>query len=109
MVLATDIGGLRQFVAASPGLGDARLARRGSPRCVPRRRSSFPALAGPPGPRRPPRLPRHQRLRRLDNVSVLDRYEGEAARWAARTGGSVVELHAYALTDGRRATCATRW
>uniref|UniRef100_UPI000A97FE5E FAD-dependent oxidoreductase n=1 Tax=Streptomyces caniscabiei TaxID=2746961 RepID=UPI000A97FE5E len=36
----------------------------------------------------------------LDNVSVLDRWEGEAARWAARTGGSVVELHAYALSDG---------
>ncbi|MYS40791.1 isorenieratene synthase, partial [Streptomyces sp. SID5998] len=34
----------------------------------------------------------------LDNISVLDRYEGEAARWAARTGGSVVELHAYAVT-----------
>ncbi len=33
----------------------------------------------------------------LDNVSVLERYEDEAARWAARTGGSVVELHAYAL------------
>jgi carotenoid phi-ring synthase / carotenoid chi-ring synthase len=34
----------------------------------------------------------------LDNVSVLERFEGEAARWARRTGGSVVELHAYALT-----------
>ncbi|OSP25343.1 isorenieratene synthase, partial [Streptomyces sp. 13-12-16] len=33
----------------------------------------------------------------LDNISVLDRYEDEAARWASRTGGSVVELHAYAL------------
>ncbi len=36
----------------------------------------------------------------LDNVSVLDRFEAGAARWAARTGGSVLELHAYALPDG---------
>ena len=43
----------------------------------------------------------------LDNVSVLDRWEGEAARWAARTGGSVVELHAYAL-PGRRPTTSNR-
>ncbi len=33
----------------------------------------------------------------LDNVSVLERFDDEAARWAAATGGSVVELHAYAL------------
>jgi isorenieratene synthase len=35
----------------------------------------------------------------LDNVSVLERYEQEAADWAERTGGSVVELHSYAVTD----------
>ena len=33
----------------------------------------------------------------LDNVSVVDRFEAGAARWAAEHGGSVVELHAYAL------------
>lgn len=33
----------------------------------------------------------------LDNVSVLNRFEAGAAHWAGRTGGSVVELHAYAL------------
>ncbi|GAB3913397.1 isorenieratene synthase [Microlunatus endophyticus] len=33
----------------------------------------------------------------LDNISVLDRYEAGSARWAAERGGSVVELHAYAL------------
>nr|WP_242677291.1 FAD-dependent oxidoreductase [Streptomonospora litoralis] len=36
----------------------------------------------------------------LDNVSVLERFEDEAAGWARRTGGSVVELHAYALPEG---------
>ncbi len=39
----------------------------------------------------------------LDNVSVLERFEAGAARWAARTGGSVVEVHAYAL-DAASAT-----
>ncbi|NEA11874.1 FAD-dependent oxidoreductase, partial [Streptomyces sp. SID10692] len=40
----------------------------------------------------------------LDNVSVLERWEGEAARWARRTGGSVLELHAYAVSpDADRA------
>ncbi|MGD7789905.1 FAD-dependent oxidoreductase [Propionibacteriaceae bacterium Y1700] len=33
----------------------------------------------------------------LDNVSVLERFEATAADWAADTGGSVVELHAYAV------------
>lgn len=35
----------------------------------------------------------------LDNVSVLERFERGAAAWASETGGSVVELHAYAATD----------
>ncbi len=33
----------------------------------------------------------------LDNVTVLERFEAGAADWSARHGGSVVELHAYAL------------
>ena len=35
----------------------------------------------------------------LDNISVLDRFEAGATRWAAASGGSVVELHGYALYD----------
>lgn len=35
----------------------------------------------------------------LDNISVLERFEAGAARWAEAHGGSVVELHAYALAD----------
>ena len=36
----------------------------------------------------------------LDNISVLERFEGHATRWTAEHGGSVVELHAYALPEG---------
>jgi carotenoid phi-ring synthase / carotenoid chi-ring synthase len=35
----------------------------------------------------------------LDNISVLDRYDSQARSWTAGSGGSVVELHAYAV-DG---------
>ncbi len=34
----------------------------------------------------------------LDNVSLLERFEDGARRWSEATGGSVVELHAYALS-----------
>jgi carotenoid phi-ring synthase / carotenoid chi-ring synthase len=33
----------------------------------------------------------------LDNISCVHRYQDEARTWSRRTGGSVVELHAYAL------------
>jgi isorenieratene synthase len=36
----------------------------------------------------------------LDNVSLYERFEGESARWARASGGSVVELHAYGLPPG---------
>ena len=36
----------------------------------------------------------------LDNISVYENLEDESRAWAARTGGSVLELHAYALPAG---------
>lgn len=97
VVLATDVSGLRDIVAASPGLGnedwrqrvaDLRTAppfivlRLWLDRPVRADRAAFVGIGG--------RTP-------LDNISVLERYESEAARWAARTGGSVMELHAYSV------------
>jgi len=105
VVLATDVAGLQRIVDNSADLGDAdwraRVAGLGiAPPFVVQRlwldrpvqadRSAFLGTGG-----RPP----------LDNVSVLDRYEREAAEWCRRTGGSVVELHSYAVTgdqDGLR-------
>jgi len=98
LVLATDVTGLRGIVDASPGLGNdewrAQVATLGTaPPFVVQRlwldrpvRADRAAFLGTGG--RPP----------LDNVSVLERYEREAAEWARRTGGSVVELHSYAAT-----------
>jgi carotenoid phi-ring synthase / carotenoid chi-ring synthase len=33
----------------------------------------------------------------IDNISCVHRYQADAQRWALRTGGSVIELHGYAL------------
>jgi isorenieratene synthase len=33
----------------------------------------------------------------LDNISIYEKLEEPSAQWAARTGGSIVELHAYAV------------
>ncbi|MDH6437335.1 isorenieratene synthase [Streptomyces sp. SAI-144] len=99
-VLALDPGALRGVVAASPRLGTPAwrgdiaaldtapaflVSRLWLDRPVRADRPGFLGTSGYDG---------------LDNISVLDRYEGEAARWAARTGGSVVELHAYAVPAG---------
>ncbi|MET9495664.1 NAD(P)/FAD-dependent oxidoreductase [Streptomyces sp. NPDC006552] len=98
-VLALDTGGLRQLAVSSPGLADdgwyARVAGlRTAPaflvsrlwldRPVATDRAGFLGTSG---------------YGSLDNVSVLERWEHEAHTWSRRTGGSVVELHAYAVAD----------
>lgn len=99
VVLATDVDGLRGIVHASRGLDDPRWraevdSLRAAPpflvwRCwldrpVAAHRPAFLATGG---------------LDPLDNISVLERYESQSARWAREHGGSVVELHAYAASE----------
>lgn len=99
VVIATDVAALRAIVANSAGLGNQdwrghidELATA-TPFVVLRLwldrpvRADRPAFLGVGG---------HEPL---DNVSVLQRYEREAAAWAAGTGGSVLELHAYSVTE----------
>lgn len=104
VVLATDTAGLQRIVSASADLHHtgwrARIGQlRTAPPFLVHRlwltrpvHADRPAFLGTGG--RPP----------LDNVSVLDHYEQQAAAWARTSGGSVVELHAYAMTadDGLR-------
>lgn len=97
VVLATDIAGLQRIVENSAGIGDddwrksvAKLGK--APPFIVHRlwldkkvnsdRAPFIGTGG-----RPP----------LDNVSVLELYEHEAADWSREHGGSVVELHSYAV------------
>lgn len=94
VVVATEVPGLKALAQRSePRLAAALGADRVSvtapfavwrvwlDRRVSAERAPFAAVGG---------------LGRLDNISVLDHYQDEAQRHAA-TGGSVVELHAYAL------------
>lgn len=97
VVMATELRPLQGILQASPALGDepwrARIAalRSAPPFVVWRRWFDKPAAPGSPdflgtsnyGP--------------LDNVSMIHQFEDSARRWAARRGGSVVELHAYAV------------
>jgi carotenoid phi-ring synthase / carotenoid chi-ring synthase len=101
VVLATDVAGLQRIIAASSGLGDdlwrAQIARlRTAPPFVVHRlwldrrvAADRPAFLGTAG---------HEPL---DNISVLDRYEREAADWSRQHGGSVVELHSYAVESAQ--------
>ncbi|MFH9668734.1 FAD-dependent oxidoreductase [Streptomyces globisporus] len=98
LVLALDGAGLRQVAAASPELRDSDWrARIDQLRTAPPFLVSRLWLDRPMAPDRPGFLGTSG-YGPLDNVSVLDRWEGEAARWARRTGGSVLELHAYAVS-----------
>jgi carotenoid phi-ring synthase / carotenoid chi-ring synthase len=98
VVLATDAGTAARILAASPGVtsGDQRLAavavrpRTGPPYAVARywldgdvrpERAQFTSIADPGV---------------LDSVTLYHRFEAGARAWHGRTGGSVVELHAYA-------------
>ncbi|MFF4006540.1 FAD-dependent oxidoreductase [Streptomyces sp. NPDC001717] len=108
VVLALDTAGLQFLVGRSQALGDpawresvARL------RCAPPFLVTRLWLDRPVAPERPGFLGTSG-FGGLDNISVLDRWEDEAARWAARTGGSVVELHAYAVDPRAQRTAEER-
>ncbi|WP_069884004.1 FAD-dependent oxidoreductase [Streptomyces luteocolor] len=100
VVLALDPGALRRLVESSTGLGtatwrdDVAALRTAPPFLVSRLWLDRPVRADRPG------FLGTSGYDGLDNISVLDRYEDEAARWASRHGGSVVELHAYAVAPG---------
>jgi len=104
VVLGTDRAALQRIVAASSWLGDddwrARLAGQSSA-------PSFAVwrlwLGAPVAPGTPPFLGTSGHGP-LDNVSVLEQFEDGAARWAREHGGSVVELHAYAVPPGTSPT-----
>jgi isorenieratene synthase len=99
LVLAVAVPGLQAIVGASPALGDPEWRRNVADlgltlpfavwrmwldRPVSSARAPFAGTAGYPY---------------LDNISVYETFEEESRRWAESSGGSVVELHAYAVPD----------
>ncbi|MDI5975671.1 hydroxysqualene dehydroxylase [Amycolatopsis magusensis] len=99
VVLALDVSGLRKVVGASPDLGTPGWRERvDGLRTAPAFYVRRLWLDRPLRTDRPPFLGTGS-LPPLDNISVLDRFEAQAAGWARDTGGSVVELHAYAVHE----------
>lgn len=99
-ILAVTVPALREIVVRSPSLGDARwrgdvtsldvtlpfaVLRLWLDRPLAKDRAPFAGTSG---------------IGILDNVSIYEKLEGESAEWARRTGGSIVELHAYAVDEG---------
>ena len=110
VVLAADPGAARAIAAASPGLAGrapllaAQLAavETTAPYAVSRlwtdrdcrpERAVFSSVS---------------REATLDSVSLYHRLEGAAGQWARRTGGAVIELHAYAAPTGLEAAELTK-
>ncbi len=100
VVLALTVPALQAVVDQSPDLDDAGF------------RNSIEELAlthpfavwrlwfdRPANPGRPP-FAGTTGVGCIDNISIYDLFEDESRSWAERTGGSVVELHAYAVDPG---------
>ncbi len=101
LVLATDSATTGQLVSGTPELGDtlwrSQIAET----------TSAPGFAvwrlwldRPVAPDRPAFLGTSG-FGALDNVTVLERFEAGARRWAQSRRGSVVEMHAYAVPGGQ--------
>ncbi|MEZ5565931.1 MAG: FAD-dependent oxidoreductase [Gammaproteobacteria bacterium] len=104
VVLATDVDGLKGIVGASQGIDDAQWRQRidslrvTNAFAVWRLWLDRPAAAGRAG------FAGTAGVGPLDNISIYENLEDESRAWATRTGGSVVELHAYALAAGTAGT-----
>ncbi|KAA1251107.1 NAD(P)/FAD-dependent oxidoreductase [Mycobacterium simiae] len=99
VVLATDVTGLQRIVANSPNLGGEQWRHR-----IARLRAAAPFVVQRIWLDTPVRRDRPAFLgtaghKPLDHISVLERYESEAATWATHHRGSVVEMHAYAISS----------
>jgi len=107
VVLATDTRPLQDLVTASPWLDPAWAERVAALRVAPpfgvgrrwlgARLADLPAFLGTSG------------YGPLDNLSRLDAFEAGAASWVERSGGTVVEVHGYALSDTSDRTRDELW
>jgi isorenieratene synthase len=98
LVLAVDPPALVALVAGSPDLASAApefVARVGTLTPGPPYAVARYWLGGDVASKRPV-FGGVSRQRTLDSVTLYHRLEREAGAWARRTGGAVVELHAYA-------------
>ena len=103
VVLATDRAPLQRLVRDAPWLGDpAWRAAVAAQRVAPSFAVWRQWLDRPPAPGSPLFLGTSG-YGPLDNVTFVEQMERGARDWADRTGGCVVELHAYAVPPDTRA------
>ncbi len=99
LVLALDVPGLQVLLRASPDLRDATLRRQVAGLGVTRPFGVWRLwLDRPLAPERAP-FAGTTGVGLLDNISLYERFQDESAAWARTHGGSVVELHAYAVPE----------
>jgi isorenieratene synthase len=111
VVIATDLRTTRSLVASASGLDDAAQDRGGEQDLADWRSRIAETRDAPRfavwrlwldrlvDADRPPFLGTSG-FGPMDNVTVLERFEAGARRWSHANGGSVVEVHAYALPPG---------
>ena len=100
LVLALDVPGLQAVVAGSPDLDDRSFRRSVEGLAVTHPFAVWRLwLDRPANPGRVPFVGTTG-VGSLDNISLYHLFEDESRSWAERTGGSVVELHAYAVDPG---------
>lgn len=99
VILALDPAALARLAAASPSLPASLLAAAGTltvsaPYAVARFWTDRPVRADRP------LFSGVSREATLDSITLYSRLEDGARQWAGRSGGEVIELHAYAAPDG---------
>jgi isorenieratene synthase len=101
VVLAADVPGTRAILEGSPALlGESpELARKVAALRPGQRYAVLRLWLGEPIDVQGPAFVITERPRVLDSVTFVHRVTEDARAWAARTGGSVIELHAYALPE----------
>jgi carotenoid phi-ring synthase / carotenoid chi-ring synthase len=109
VVCAADAGSTRRIVEDSGLIEEDPAAYGGFARL---RSSQGYAVArlwlDRPVDRKVPPFLATDRLRMLDSITLFHRIDRASAKWAERNGGSVVELHSYALPMQRRGDAAVR-
>ncbi|MBX2797867.1 MAG: FAD-dependent oxidoreductase [Myxococcales bacterium] len=101
VVLATDVNGTRALAERAPWLAQAAptTAAQLSKLCAGQRYSVLRLWLDGPIEREVAEYLVFDRQRALDAMAFLDRLQDTHRRWAEQTGGTVLELHSYALPD----------
>jgi isorenieratene synthase len=100
LVLALDVPGLQAVLAESPDLDDTSFRRSVEGLAVTHPFAVWRLWLDRPGSRGRAPFAGTTGVGSLDNISLYHLFEDESRSWAERTGGAVVELHAYAVDPG---------